>query len=301
MIDETYEFVRKVVEREAAQAADILGDKPYRSRAALEQLLDAAQAADSPTTPWMVLANEVISDYSLGVDASAYILQIAAARDAAAAQAAAAQAAARADLLADMERRVIGCADDWEDYRYESWAAAADDTLAQATAATADADWLRAKAQEWDDSGRLMGSRRGGRTEYLLQRMDDYYYNDRSGHATWAWAAQAVLAEAGGIESWATQWLLGVAQDRDAEAAQAAAAQAGTADTADTRASLLSAAMVLVAAGGWWGQWADVGAAVLDAQADVPAADADWLRAEMAVWDAREGMMSIARRRPIIV
>lgn len=163
MIDETYEFVRKVVEREAAQMAEILGfnDKPYRSRAALEQLLDAAQDADSPTTPWMAIANEVISDYGLGVDASAYILQIAAARDAAAAQ-----------------------------------------------------------------------------------------------------------------------------------AAQAAA---------DTRASLLSAAMVLVAAGGWWNAWADVGAAVLDAQADVPASDADWLRAEMATWDAREGMMSIARRRPIIV
>ena len=193
-------------------------DETYRSRAALERLLDAAQDADSPTTPWLAIANDVISDYSLNLDASAYILQIAAARDAAAAQAAAAQAAARADLLADMERRVIGCADDWEDYRYESWAAAADDTLAQAAADTAAADWLRAKAQEWDNSGRLMGSRRGGRTEYLLRRMDDYYHGDRSGHATWAWAAQAVLAEAGDIESWATQWLLGVAQDRDGRA-----------------------------------------------------------------------------------
>jgi len=208
----------ELAEREAAQAADILGDKPYRSRAALEQLLCAAQAADSPTTPWLAIANDVISDYSLGIDASAYILQIAAARDAAAAQAAAAQAAARADLLADMERRVIGCADDWEDYRYESWAAAADDTLAQATAATADADWLRAMAREWDDRGQTMGSRRGGRTEPLLRRMDDYYYGDKSGTATWAWAAQAVLAEAGDIESWATQWLLGVAQDRDGRA-----------------------------------------------------------------------------------
>ena len=165
----------------------------------------------------MVLANDVISDYSLGVDASAYILQIASARDAAAAQAAADTARHRADLLADMERRV-GCADDWEDYRYESWAAAADDTLAQAAADTAAADWLRAKAQEWDNSGRLMGSRRGGRTEPLLRRMDDYYYGDKSGTATWAWAAQAVLAEAGDIESWATQWLLGVAQDRDGRA-----------------------------------------------------------------------------------
>lgn len=139
---------------------DMLSDKPYRSRAVLGQMLDAAQAAESPTTPWMVLANDVISDYSLGVDASAYILQIAASRDAAAAQAAASQA--------------------------------------------------------------------------------------------------------------------------------------------DTRASLLAAAMVLVA-GGWWNAWADVGAAVLDAQADVSAADADWLRVEMAVWDAREQMMSIARKRPIIV
>jgi hypothetical protein len=87
----------------------------------------------------------------------------------------------------------------------------------------------------------------------------------------------------------ASAYILQIAATRDAAAAQA-----------DTRASLLSAAMVLVTAGGWWGQWADVGAAVLDAQ-DVPAADADWLRAEMAVWDAREQMMAIARRRPIIV
>jgi hypothetical protein len=53
--------------------------------------------------------------------------------------------------------------------------------------------------------------------ERLLRSMDDYYYGDRSGHATWAWAAQAVLAE-GDIESWETQWLLGVAQDRDGDA-----------------------------------------------------------------------------------
>jgi hypothetical protein len=151
----------ETAEREAAQMADILGDKPYRSRAVLERLLDAKYDVDGvSTTPWLAIANDVISDYSLGIDASAYILQIAAARDAAAAQ-----------------------------------------------------------------------------------------------------------------------------------AAQAAA---------DTRASLLSAAMVLVAAGGWWNAWADVGAAVLDAQA-AQAADADWLRAEMATWDARERMMSIARRQPIIV
>jgi len=155
--------------------------------------------------------------------------------------------------------------------------------------------------------------------------MDEYYHGDRSGHATWAWAAQAVLAEAGDIESWATQWLLGVAQDRDRDAefanspflhvpqwlldyaqdgdtqdAQDAEAAQAADDTADTRASLLAAAMVLVA-GGWWNAWADVGAAVLDAQTDVPAADADWLRAEMELWDAREQMMAIARRRPIIV
>ena len=171
-------------ERDAARAHKASAKRKYGGRRELEQLLDAARDSDHPSTSWMMLANEAISDQSLDLDASAHILRIAAQRDAAVLEA----HNRRQNLLYEVQCQV---GTGW----YKTWLAVGETVLDNTRDVSLDdAAWLRDELTRWDNREAMLSAHNRDYAERLAKELDGTYDSDRSGQMTWSLAADAVIA-----------------------------------------------------------------------------------------------------------
>ena len=172
-------------ERDAARAHKLANAKrKYGGRRELEQLLDVARDNDHPATSWMMLANDVISDHSLDLDASAHILRIAAQRDAAVLEA----HNRRQNLLYEVNCTV---GTGW----YKTWLAVGETVLDNTRDVLLDdAAWLREELTRWDNREAMLSAHNRDYAERLAKELDDTYDSDRSGQMTWPLAADSVIA-----------------------------------------------------------------------------------------------------------
>ena len=175
-------------ERDAARAHKLASAKrKYGGRTELERLLDAARDNDHPSTSWMMLANEAISDHSLDLDASAHILRIAAQRDAAVLEA----HNRRQNLLYEVQCTV---GTGW----YKTWLSVGETVLDNTRDVSLDdAAWLREELTRWDNREAMLSAHNRDYAERLAKELDDTFDSDRSGQMTWSIAADSVVARLG--------------------------------------------------------------------------------------------------------